>query len=315
MSETGEDAPHKVLVKLADRWLCAQSFGVVIRDCFRAYVDTGEQPDVIGWRSGASCLIECKVSRADFLSDRKKAFRTKGGMGDWRFFLCPPDVIKVEDLPAGWGLLWATGKRVLKISGFPPNTAWRSAPFNGNKLAENQMLVSALRRYAVRGQFDVIYDGLYEGPPSCDVVKPYSEFYPHKVGLGGRRSRCTICERAACNTDHRRATMKKWRATAAPHIHERAMARSYDHVKRHRAKYPEKARAVRKVRHEMESGRLVAPALCEDCGIMPKPRRDGRRGLHAHHEDYSLPLAVNWLCAECHVRRHSAALKGNGEGQ
>ena len=28
------------------------------------------------------------------------------------------------------------------------------------------------------------------------------------------------------------------------------------------------------------------------------------RALHGHHEDYSQPLEVVWLCAPCHGLRH-----------
>jgi len=119
-----------------------------------AATHNGERPDAIGWRDGLSILVECKVSRADFLSDRNKRFRKAPelGMGDWRFFLCPPGVIAIEDLPAGWGLLHAYPKKIQKIHGVPGNCGWwRKKPFEGNKLCENQMLYSALRRMMVRG--------------------------------------------------------------------------------------------------------------------------------------------------------------------
>lgn len=40
---------------------------------------------------------------------------------------------------------------------------------------------------------------------------------------------------------------------------------------------------------------LVTPTPCEKCG-QPKAQ--------AHHEDYSEPLRVTWLCLDCHRRRH-----------
>lgn len=87
----------------------AAGYSVIIRDPFRAYTISGERPDAIGWRDGISILIECKASHADFLADRKKPFRAETdnqqGMGDWRFYLCPPEIIKPEELPEGWGLL------------------------------------------------------------------------------------------------------------------------------------------------------------------------------------------------------------------
>ena len=33
-------------------------------------------------------------------------------------------------------------------------------------------------------------------------------------------------------------------------------------------------------------------------------RTCGRTPTHAHHEDYSKPLDVVWLCVRCHIRHH-----------
>jgi hypothetical protein len=46
----------------------------------------------------------------------------------------------------------------------------------------------------------------------------------------------------------------------------------------------------------VRDGRLVKPKNCEECGE--------QRWLHAHHEDYCLPLIVKWLCASCHRLEH-----------
>lgn len=153
---------HKELVLQADRWLKSQGWTIVIRDCFRAYVDTGEQPDVIAWRNAGcvSAVIECKATRADFLADRNKPFRADGGMGDWRFIFCPPEVVSIDEIHTGWGLLHFDG-RVRKVHGYPTNVGWLSGrPFEGNKACESQVLASALRRFVVRRQFDTIYERL-----------------------------------------------------------------------------------------------------------------------------------------------------------
>lgn len=105
-----------------------------------------ECPDVIGWASGAgSVLIECKLTRSDFLVDAKKTVRKdpRTGMGHRRYYLCPPDVIELEDLPPKWGLLWATrGKVVVKreARGHPER----------NLLAEVGFLSLMLRRAQIR---------------------------------------------------------------------------------------------------------------------------------------------------------------------
>ncbi|WP_114278887.1 hypothetical protein [Thioalbus denitrificans] len=154
---------HDELVIRAERWLRRQGCGVTIRDPFRAYTANGELPDAIGWRDGLSILVECKVSRSDFQADKNKPFRMvpKNGMGDWRFYLSPPDVVRPDDLPPGWGLLWATPKVIRKVHGFPGNCMWwKERPFTGCKRSETMMLVSALRRMEIRGHLREIYDGI-----------------------------------------------------------------------------------------------------------------------------------------------------------
>ena len=121
-----------------------------------------------------SLLVECKVSRADFLSDRGKPFRADPakGVGDWRFFLCPTGLIQAEEVPKGWGLLYTTGSRITAVQGVPTNARWRSRkPFAGltDKDGELQMMYSALRRFAVRGKLDVVYLRLNEGVDIPDV--------------------------------------------------------------------------------------------------------------------------------------------------
>ncbi len=155
---------HDELVIRAEKWLRQQNCKVTIRDECRIYTSNGELPDGIGWRNGVSILIECKSSRSDFLSDKRKPFRAEPskGMGDWRFYLCPPEIIKSNDLPEGWGLLWAMPKIIKKVHGCPKgNCNWHSQkPFVGDKVSENMMLVSALRRLAIRGHLEQIYDGM-----------------------------------------------------------------------------------------------------------------------------------------------------------
>jgi hypothetical protein len=96
---------HAQLVEKAVRWLRSYRCGVVLSE--QACV-SGEMPDAIGWKQAShSVLVECKITRADFLADREKPFRQKPerGVGSERFYLTPPALIKLEELPTGWGLL------------------------------------------------------------------------------------------------------------------------------------------------------------------------------------------------------------------
>jgi hypothetical protein len=62
----------------------------------------------------------------------------------------------------------------------------------------------------------------------------------------------------------------------------------------------EKHRAKRMVRSAIEAGVLRRPNACDKCHEVPRPYRDGRSPVQAHHPDYSKPLEVEWLCIKCH---------------
>jgi len=47
----------------------------------------------------------------------------------------------------------------------------------------------------------------------------------------------------------------------------------------------------------IQRGELVRSRHCESCG-----RRTRTQG---HHDDYTKPLEVRWLCSSCHVRLHA----------
>lgn len=53
-------------------------------------------------------------------------------------------------------------------------------------------------------------------------------------------------------------------------------------------------------------GAIVPLAACEGCGGSGRIRRDGGRGIEAHHDDYNFPLRVRWLCKSCHRQWHEA---------
>lgn len=158
---------HKTLINIAYLWALKRSggfCGVAFRE-FKTLCHTGEQPDVLGFRScGSSVLIEVKISRADFLCDKNKKFRSdpNKGMGRYRFYMCPWGLIYPEDLPEGWGLIWVNldGKPRIMINPYcvaPNGNIWNGG-FNQNLLAENELMYSALRRLHLRGLIDLVYE-------------------------------------------------------------------------------------------------------------------------------------------------------------
>ena len=80
----------------------------------------GEIPDAIGFRNNFSTtdtiIVEVKISRSDFLADKKKPHRSgkTKGLGDWRYYMCPTDLIKPEELPDKFGLLYVNSRGHVK---------------------------------------------------------------------------------------------------------------------------------------------------------------------------------------------------------
>jgi hypothetical protein len=146
---------HAQLVEKAVRWLRRYRCGVVLSE--QACV-SGEMPDAIGWKRAChSVLVECKVTRSDFLADRAKPFRLKPelGVGCERFYLVPAALISREELPRGWGLLEYSGGRVETIQLSAKNLR-TAAGFR----YEMNLLLASLRRVEVRVEPQSITDFL-----------------------------------------------------------------------------------------------------------------------------------------------------------
>lgn len=148
-------AEHDNLTGLGARWLKRQGFPIVATEINAA--GSREQADVVGFRSTCSAIIEVKVSRADFLADRKKPERQMDGMGlgVYRFYLCPTGMIRPEDLPTKWGLLYSSDGKVVEVvkpqGNIWPGTdcsvgGWNEFQHAPNHKTERAVLFSIARR-------------------------------------------------------------------------------------------------------------------------------------------------------------------------
>jgi hypothetical protein len=148
---------HALLVEKAVEWLRTRyRCGIILSE---QYCATGEVPDAIGWKGSChSVLVECKVSRADFLSDASKAFRLKPeeGLGCERLYLAPAGIIRAEELPCGWGLL-EYAKRAVTLVKKPPRKSLRTEI---GLMKEMNLLLASLRRVEVRIEPQTITDFL-----------------------------------------------------------------------------------------------------------------------------------------------------------
>lgn len=82
--------------------------------------------------------------------------------------------------------------------------------------------------------------------------------------------------------------------TKAYHQTQRGRESQITSFKNQCEKYPDKYRARQAVSVAIRKGALKKQP-CERCGATR---------VHAHHEDYSNPLDVIWLCSQCHIDVH-----------
>lgn len=108
------------------------------------------------------------------------------------------------------------------------------------------------------------------------------------------KSRERTNEWRAKNPERAKDQLAEWRLKNPDKI--------YAITKRYRDNNPEKDKAHKLVEKAIVSGKLIVPDFCSVCNSTKK--------LDAHHEDYSKPLDVVWICRQCHKDEHSKQLKG-----
>jgi len=180
-----QEAKHAQLVSRAVEWLRHHyKCGIILSE---QYCATGEVPDVIAWKGFCkSVLVECKVSRADFLADAGKPFRlkTEEGMGSQRIYMAPAGMIRAEELPNDWGLLEVRGREV-HLAVKPGRADLRSEV---GLMKEMNLLLASLRRVEVRIEPQTITDFLkwknrlaeYNGGQMPEgIAAPDDELNPH----------------------------------------------------------------------------------------------------------------------------------------
>jgi hypothetical protein len=127
----------------------------------------------------------------------------------------------------------------------------------------------------------------------CGEKKNADEFYRHPQMGDGRLGKCKECTKrdVAENYQGKRKYYAKYEKARFQKPERKAAALEYQ--RKRRARYPEIYRANNAVSNAIRCGRLV-PEPCERCGAKAQ----------AHHEDYSRPLDVQWLCRLHHLQRH-----------
>ena len=126
----------------------------------------------------------------------------------------------------------------------------------------------------------------------CSATKPLTEFYRHPQMGDGHLGKCKECTKRDVGERYRVA----WDDKVA-YERERRRRPPGHGAKRdrlHRQRHPDRAAARTAVARALRSGQLQRKP-CEECGAVK---------AQAHHEDYSRPLDVRWMCRACHMIEH-----------
>ena len=135
--------------------------------------------------------------------------------------------------------------------------------------------------------------------PSCKSWLSEACFFKRKSSLNGLKSHCKKCHtiiaiRTRDPINHRKLCREAMRRMVAANP-EKFRLRKRE-ASRKRDNNTPQCLARRTLNLAVKSGKILVPSLCVDCGEKLK--------LAAHHNDYTTPLDVEWLCYECHGRRH-----------
>ena len=104
--------------------------------------------------------------------------------------------------------------------------------------------------------------------------------------------------------EEKAAYLKKWYAEHSEVIRDWQRENTdkvAGYVRKHQEKYPQKRKA-RVILNSAIKCKRITKQPCEVCGSL---RVDG------HHDDYSKPLEVRWLCRKHHLQLHSEVHNGN----
>jgi len=128
----------------------------------------------------------------------------------------------------------------------------------------------------------------------CGETKDLDEYYAHPQMANKHLGICKVCvkKRAKIHAGTSAGKEVERKRNQKPERKANLQIISRNWLKAN----PERGRTHSAVARALKKGILIKPTKCQDC--------QEEAPLHAHHDDYSKPLEVKWLCVPCHGKRH-----------
>lgn len=132
----------------------------------------------------------------------------------------------------------------------------------------------------------------------CGLNLPIDSFYVHPRMADGHLGKCKECTKkdVAANYQKNFAEIQNYECERFKSPSRKKMVVQYAKRRRTSPEGRPKFLARSKLAYQVRNGLIVRPDKCESCGITCK--------VQAHHEDYSRPYDVKWLCFVCHRKQH-----------
>jgi len=127
----------------------------------------------------------------------------------------------------------------------------------------------------------------------CHQEKPLSEFYKCAAMTDGHFGKCKECYKADVRSNYAAKTGQYKKYYAEREKTAKRKEFRVEQLRRHRANNPQKDRARRILMYAVRTGK-----------IKREPCKCGDSKSQGHHEDYSKPLEVIWLCDKHHKELH-----------
>jgi hypothetical protein len=149
----------------------------------------------------------------------------------------------------------------------------------------------------------------------CKIKKPLTDYYVHKETSDGYLNKCKECVKQRVHKHrinntitineydkkrnilpHRVEARKNYTKTESGKIARKQALLNYKH------NYPLKYAAHVITTNAIRDGNLIKKTSCSKCNSTCK--------IEGHHNDYTKPLDVTWLCELCHKEwhRHNKAI-------
>lgn len=134
----------------------------------------------------------------------------------------------------------------------------------------------------------------------CAAIKPLTDFYKHPMMADGHVNKCKECNKKdvqknyRSNIEYYKEYDKKRPRRIGP-IERGKKMRAFWELSR-----DIKRQATRIASNAIRDGRLI-PGPCRVCGTTER--------IEAHHNDYTKPLEVDWLCVRHHMEIHGKVMR------